>query len=350
MKILILGVNGFIGHNLTERILEDTDWQVIGLDLRQSNIENYLDNENFTFKLGCINKEKTWILEQIESADVIIPLAAIATPMSYVKDPISVFHSVFETNLWIVKECARLKRRIIFPSTSEIYGMCDDSSFNEQNSSLVLGPIHKERWIYSCSKQLLDRIIWGYGKDGLQFTLFRPFNWIGRGQDNIHNTQKGSSRVIPQFLGNILRNEPLQLVGGGKQRRSFTDIKDGVDALIRIIDNQDGKADGKIFNIGNPNNNASILDIANMLLAALNTYPDYQTLVKNTQIDVVTQENFYGSGYQDVQQRIPDINNIQDALQWTPSIPLEQSIMDIVSNTLQNINNEDSECESLKAG
>ncbi|MCN4144140.1 MAG: bifunctional UDP-4-keto-pentose/UDP-xylose synthase [Thiohalomonas sp.] len=347
MKILILGINGFIGSNLTKSILKNTDWDVSGLDIQQETVEKLLENKKLTFKSGCINKEKKWVLEQINMADVVIPLTAIATPMSYIKDPISVFQSVFEANMWVVKECARLGRRIIFPSTSEVYGMCDDASFHEQNSSLVLGPIHKERWIYSCSKQLLDRVIWAYGKDGLPFTLFRPFNWIGYGQDN---NNKGTSRLIPQFLGNILRNEPLQLVDGGKQRRSFTDISDGIDALIRIIRNENGEANGKIFNIGNPNNNASIIDVSNMLMAALNVYPEYKYLANNIQIKSVTKEEFYGSGYQDVQQRIPDICNIQEALKWAPSVSLEQSIENIVRHTFYNIGNKEIQRTSLKVG
>lgn len=337
MKILILGINGFIGSNLTKIILKSTNWKINGLDIQQSSLKELLNNENLSFKLGCVNQEKKWVLNKIAESDVVIPLTAIATPMSYVKNPLSVFYSVFETNLWIIKECARIKCRIIFPSSSEVYGMCEAPSFHEKNSLLVLGPIHKERWIYSCSKQLLDRVIWAYGKEGLPFTLFRPFNWIGHGQDSIYNTQRGGSRVIPQFLGNILRNEPLQLVDGGEQRRSFTDVRDGIDALIKIIRNENEKANGKIFNIGNPNNNTSIKDIANMLITSLNAYPEYQELANNIKINTVTKEEFYGSGYQDVQQRVPDISDIQKTLNWAPSIPLNKAIEDIVRYTLQNI-------------
>lgn len=337
MKILILGINGFIGSNLSRSILESTNWKVSGLDLRQNNIKKMLSNKNLTFHLGDVNQEKEWVIHEILTSDVVIPLTAIATPMSYIKNPLSVFQSVFETNMYIIKECVRQKRRIIFPSTSEVYGMCDDLPFNEKNSQLVLGPIHKERWIYSCSKQLLDRVIWAYGKEGLPFTLFRPFNWIGHGQDSIYNPKKGGSRVIPQFLGNILRNEPLQLVDGGEQKRSFTDIKDGVNALIKIIRNDSGKANGKIFNIGNPKNNASIKEVANMLIHSLRAYPEYRDLVSNVKIETVPKEDFYGSGYQDVQQRIPDISDIQESLNWSPSIPLNKSIENITSYMIKNI-------------
>lgn len=331
MKIFILGVNGFIGSHLAEAILETTAWEVIGLDVHQNKIDGLLGHEKFTFKRGDINHEKEWILEKITASDIVIPLAAIATPMNYVKTPLAVFHSVFETNMWIIKECARLKRRIIFPSTSEVYGKCEDSFFHEKNSSFVLGPINKERWIYSCSKQLLDRVIWAYGKEGLPFTIFRPFNWIGHSQDDIEITQKGGCRVVPQFLGNIFRAEPLLLVDGGEQRRSFTDIRDGIDALVSIIHNDGGKADGKIFNIGNQDNNVSIKEIAEMLVDTLKIHPEYSELAKKAKFKITSIEEYYGSGYQDVQQRVPDISEIRKALGWYPVITLRKSIEDIVN-------------------
>lgn len=88
--------------------------------------------------------------------------------------------------------------------------MCGDDEFDPEASPLVYGPINKPRWIYACSKQLMDRVIWGYGMEGLNFTLFRPFNWIGPGLDSIHTPKEGSSRVVTQFLGHIVRGENIQ--------------------------------------------------------------------------------------------------------------------------------------------
>ena len=127
-----------------------------------------------------INKE--WIKYNIKKCDVILPLVAIATPASYVKNPLGVFELDFEANLPIIRSAVEYNKRIIFPSTSEVYGKSKDTPFCPENSDLVLGPINKQRWIYSCSKQLLDRIIYAYGeKNNLDYTLFRPFNWFGSG-------------------------------------------------------------------------------------------------------------------------------------------------------------------------
>ena len=183
-----------------------------------------------------------------------LPLVAIATPATYVREPLRVFELDFEANLPIVRACVRYGKRIVFPSTSEVYGMCARCRIrSRRRSELVLGPINKPRWIYACAKQLMDRVIHAYGmQEGLDYTLFRPFNWIGAGLDSINTAKEGSSRVITQFLGHIVRGEPIKLVDGGTQKRAFTYIDDGIAALMKIIANRDGIATGKIYNIGNP--------------------------------------------------------------------------------------------------
>src|SRR5258708_20655953 len=100
----------------------------------------------------------------------------------------------------------------------------------------------------------------------LDFTLFRPFNWMGWGLDSIHTAKEGSSRVITQFLGHIVRGEPIQLVDGGAQKRAFTYIDDGISALMKIIENRDGVASGKIYTVANPKNNYSLRQLAEILL------------------------------------------------------------------------------------
>ena len=143
----------------------------------------------------------------------------------------------------------------------------------------MLGPIDKPRWIYACAKQLMDRVIHAYGmQEGLDYTLFRPFNWIGAGLDSINTAKEGSSRVITQFLGHIVRGEPIKLVDGGTQKRAFTYIDDGIAALMTIIANPGGIASGKIYNIGNPANNFSVRELATMMLDLALTYPEYRDL------------------------------------------------------------------------
>ncbi len=329
-KILILGVNGFIGHHLSKRIIETTDWEVYGMDMQTERVTDLLAEKRFHFFEGDITINHEWIEYHIRKCDVVLPLVAIATPATYVKEPLRVFELDFEANLPIVRACVKRKKRLIFPSTSEVYGMSRDKAFDPEMSELVLGPINKPRWIYSCSKQLMDRVIHAYGMEqGLDYTLFRPFNWIGAGLDSINTAKEGSSRVITQFLGHIVRGEPIKLVDGGRQKRAFTYIDDGIDALMKIIANKNGVASSQIYNIGNPRNNFSVRELAEMMINLALKYPEYQPSARKVKMVVTTAEKYYGKGYQDVQNRVPKITNTMNDLSWKPRVNMPQALKNI---------------------
>ena len=327
MKVLILGVNGFIGNALTRRILDTTSWEVYGLDMSDDKLEHSIGHPRFHFLEGDITINKEWIEYHIKKCDVVLPLVAIATPVTYVKDPLRVFELDFEENLKIIRQCVKHKKRVIFPSTSEVYGMSPDREFDEETSPLMLGPIAKERWIYSCAKQMLDRVIYAYGEhEGLRYTLFRPFNWIGPKLDSISTAKEGSSRVLTQFLYNILAGEPIQLVDGGMQRRSFTFVEDGIDCLMRIIENRDGCADRGIFNIGNPGNDLSVKELAEKLIALVKEYPAYRQRAEECQVVETTSDSYYGKGYQDMLTRVPSIRNAGERLGWKPQTGIDEAL------------------------
>jgi nucleoside-diphosphate-sugar epimerase len=326
-RVLILGVNGFIGHHLSQRIIADTDWEIYGMDMQSDRVADLLTEKRFHFFEGDITINKEWIEYHIKKCDTVLPLVAIATPATYVKEPLRVFELDFEANLPIVRACVRHRKRIVFPSTSEVYGMCGDDEFDPERSDLVLGPINKPRWIYACAKQLMDRVIHAYGmQEGLDYTLFRPFNWIGAGLDSINTAKEGSSRVITQFLGHIVRGEPIKLVDGGTQKRAFTYIDDGIAALMKIVANKDSIAAGKIYNIGNPANNFSVRELATMMLDLALTYPEYHETAARVRIVDTTASDYYGSGYQDVQNRVPRIDNTCRDLDWQPRVPMGEAL------------------------
>ena len=326
-KLLVLGVNGFIGHHLSKRVLETTDWEVYGMDMQTDRIADVLEHPRFRFFEGDITINKEWIEYHIRKCDTVLPLVAIATPATYVREPLRVFELDFEANLPIVRACVHHRKRLIFPSTSEVYGMSRERRFDPEKTELVLGPIHKQRWIYSCAKQLMDRVIWAYGaQQGLDFTLFRPFNWIGAGLDSLSAAKEGSSRVITQFLGHIVRGEKIQLVDGGRQKRAFTYIDDGIDALMKIIDNPGGVASGKVYNIGNPRNNFSIAELARMMKSMALKYPEYKDSARKVKIVKTSAAAYYGKGYQDVQNRVPAIANTQRELRWRPRVGMRDAL------------------------
>jgi len=336
MKVLILGVNGFIGSHLSERILHDTDWEIFGMDLGNNKLSRVLNNERFHYVEGDIAINREWIEYHIKKCDIVLPLVAIATPKTYVENPLGVFELDFEENLRIIRFCVKYKKRVIFPSTSEVYGMCTDECFDEDASKFVLGPINKERWIYSCSKQLLDRVIWAYGHRGeLDFTLIRPFNWIGPRLDSLETAKEGSSRVVTQFISSLVRNEPIVLVDGGTQSRSFTYIDDGIDGIMKIIENAGGRATGRIFNLGNPANNCTIKDLAYKLSDMFVKHPLYRYYKTQPKVIVQDADSYYGTNYQDIQTRVPSIENARKTLGWSPKVGLDDALRYTLNSFLE---------------
>lgn len=337
MNILILGANGFIGSHLSEAILAQKDWQIHAMDLTQDKLGECLNHPCFNFTVGDITKQKEWVTEKIQQCDVVLPLVAIATPALYVQDPLRVFELDFEVNLDIIRQCVTYKKRVIFPSTSEVYGMCPDTAFDEETSYLVTGPINKERWIYSTSKQLLDRLIYAYGKHkGLSYSLFRPFNWYGPRLDNVFNPKPGGSRVLTQFIGNILRGENINLVNGGAQKRCFTYIGDGIDALVRIIENKNNNAHNRIFNVGTPDENISIRALAEMLVKNISeNYPNYAGQAKAVKLVDIDAKQYFGEGYQDVSLRVPSIRHAREYLDWKPQVDIATGLRKTLDFYLQ---------------
>jgi nucleoside-diphosphate-sugar epimerase len=327
LKVLILGANGFIGSSLTRAILERKDWEVYGMDVGSHKLEDSLGHPRFRFVEGDITINREWIEYHVKKCDAVIPLVAIANPVQYVKDPLRVFELDFEANLAVVRQCVKYRRRIIFPSTSEVYGMSPDRELDESSSPLVYGPIERQRWIYACSKQLLDRVIYAYGvRDGVDYTLFRPFNWIGPKLDDVLEPKEGSSRLFTQFISNVLFGKPLQLVDGGRQTRSFTYIDDGIDALLRIIENRGGKASRRIFNLGNPRNEVSVARLARLIIAACREYPAIRERAESARTVVVRSETYFGPYYQDIQKRVPAITAARRQLGWNPRVDLPTAI------------------------
>ena len=326
-RVLILGVNGFIGHHLSKAILQSTDWEVYGMDMQTDRIAEHLADARFRFFEGDITINREWIEYHVKKCDVVLPLVAIATPATYVREPLRVFELDFEANLPIVRAAVRYRKRLVFPSTSEVYGMCADEAFDPETSNLVMGPIDKPRWIYACAKQLMDRVIHAYGMEqGLDYTLFRPFNWIGAGLDSINTAKEGSSRVITQFLGHIVRGEPIRLVDGGAQKRAFTYIDDGIAALMKIIANPAGIASGKIYNIGNPANNYSVRELAEMMLVLARRIPEYRDNAARVTLVDTSADAYYGRGYQDVRNRVPAIDGTMRDLDWAPQVGMDDAL------------------------
>ena len=246
MRLFVTGINGFIGTHLLDAVLTTTDWQVSGFDIASTNLAPYEGNSQFSFRRGDIFKDNEALEAEVIKSDAVIPLAGIAKPAYYVKKPVWTFELDFEQNLKMVRLCVKHNKRIIFPSTSEVYGMSsgeelkEDESpltgmsageeLKEDESPLTTGPVVKMRWIYSCAKQMMDRMIFAYGYEaGLQFTIFRPFDWIGPRLDTKRDAEEHRARSVTQMLYDMIHRRRISLVNGGEQRRSFTWVGDGIE-------------------------------------------------------------------------------------------------------------------------
>jgi nucleoside-diphosphate-sugar epimerase len=352
LTVAIIGANGFIGSNLTEHLLAtQEDWTVLGTDIESHRLDPLKDHPRFEFARGDILADPDCVEPLLDRADVVLPLAAIATPIQYVRRPLAVFELTFEANLRIVRSCVERDKRVVFPSSSEVYGMSDEPAFDEQTTKLVMGPIDKHRWIYATSKQMLDRVIHAYHfEKGLRYSIFRPFNWIGPRLDYVLDAREGSSRVLTQFIGNVVRRENIRLVDGGFQRRCFLYIDDAIDALTRIIANEDGCADQRIFNIGSPKNDLSIRELGELLIELVETYPGFENVRESVELVDVASKDYYGTGYQDIATRTPSIRNAEQYLGWKPTTDLRTAVKKTIDYYLSDLAREEEAARAAARG
>jgi UDP-apiose/xylose synthase len=332
--LFIPGCSGFIGSHLLERILSTTDWRVLGLDRSCEKIGHLLPHGRLEFVRADIDSCPN-IGEFVASCDTVVMLAALCNPSQYNTIPISVIDSNFTRPRELVRLCAEAGKRLIHFSTCEVYGRTLNSyrggngeePFCEDESPYLLGPIGAQRWTYACAKQLLERLIYASGREmGLRYTIVRPFNFIGPRMDYIPGVDgDGVPRVVACFMEALLFNKPLRLVDGGRNRRVFTYISDAIDAVMAMIEKPD-RADGQVFNVGNPANELTISGLARRMAAI------YAELAPNTggarkpEIVSVSGAEFYGPGYEDSDRRIPDIAKARERLGWNPKTAIDEAL------------------------
>jgi UDP-apiose/xylose synthase len=204
---------------------------------------------------------------------------------------------------------------------------------NEETTGFFLGPVDRERWTYACAKQLLERVIWAYGHHGgLDFTIIRPFNVIGARMDFLPGVDgEGVPRVLASFMSALLSGQDLLLVDGGRQRRSFISTADFVEAVVRVVE-RPGSCRREVINIGNPHNDVDIRQLGDMLARA------YAARVRGAvpaRFRHVSAEELYGAGYDDSDERIPDIRKAMRLLDWQPRTTLADMLPPIVDDYVE---------------
>jgi UDP-apiose/xylose synthase len=343
---LVLGCGGFVGSHFLDRLLTDKTAFVEGYDLDSTKITPHLRNPRFRFNNTCIHEAHTsGRLEQsIRDADLVINLAAICNPSEYNKHPLNVIrHNCFYT-IPILEACAQLHKWIIHFSTSEVYGRTVASYLKEEDYSdadlfeqredetpLIMGPIHNQRWSYATAKQLVERYIFALHKEaGLTFTIIRPFNFFGPRMDYIPGRDgEGVPRVLACFMQALLDCKPMQLVDGGHARRTITSIHDAIDALFLMIGDPRA-AQNQIFNVGNAKNEISIANLA-VLMREIFADVSGDSSVKLHPMEHVSSLEFYGPGYEDCDRRVPDMTKASRLLGWLPTRSLQETLRDTVT-------------------
>jgi len=332
MKILNLGAGGFIGSHLTQRLLAEGH-NVTAVDLWTDKVSELLDHPRLSFVQQDIRSPDWNLDELVADADLVIDLIAHANPGLYIRIPLEVFHLNFEENLKIAETCVRHRKRLIQFSTCEVYGRTAASlknarvadpedpihaTFSEDQSEFILGPVAKHRWIYACAKQLLERVLHAHGlEDGFNYTIIRPFNFIGPKIDFLPAEKEGIPRVFSFFMEALINGTEMKLVDGGSHRRCYTYIDDAIECTYRIVQNPGGVCDRQIFNIGSPDNEISIRQMAETMREIYaEEFRDSNTPLPR--IVSVSGEAFYGEGYEDSDRRIPDISKARALLGWEP--------------------------------
>jgi nucleoside-diphosphate-sugar epimerase len=345
MNILSLGAGGFIGSHLTHRLLRE-GCAVTAVDIDLDKVSDDIGSSNLKAVRQDI-REPGWDLDRaVRDADLVIDLIAYANPGLYLRIPLEVFRLNFIENLKIAEACVRHKKRLIQFSTCEVYGRTAASlpnarladpedpihaTFSEDTSEYILGPVSKHRWIYSCAKQLLERVLHAYGLEmGFNYTIIRPFNFIGPKIDFLPSDGEGIPRVFSFFMDALLNGTPMQLVNGGSNRRCYTYIDDAVECCWRIVQNPGGVCDRQILNIGSPQNEISIRQMAETM-REIYAAEFRQPGAPLSEIVSVTGEEFYGAGYDDSDRRIPDITKARTLLGWEPVWP----VRDILETTMR---------------
>jgi nucleoside-diphosphate-sugar epimerase len=342
MQVLLLGAGGFIGSHLADWFVRDGKHDVVGFDRYDEKLDTARAGKRFRFVQGDLRECGNQVRTLVREADVVVDLIAHANPSLYVKSPLEVFQLNFTENMKIVEWCVEHRKRLVQFSSCEVYGKTlaavardkvkdpEDPAlavFREDATDLIMGPVSKQRWIYACAKQLLERVLHAYGLENrLAYSIIRPFNFIGPKIDYLTTEQDGNPRVFSHFMTALLTGRPMKLVDGGRHKRCYTYIDDAIDCIARVILDKAGNTDKHIFNVGSPYNETSIADMAvrmRDIFARKYRRPGDPPL---PEIVSVPNVEFYGEGYEDSDRRIPDITKARTLLGWEPRFGLDETL------------------------
>jgi len=315
MNALITGGAGFIGSHLTEALIADGHNVTVIDDLSTGQVKNLAavaGSPRLRTRWASIVEDER-LPELVDEADIVYHLAAAVGVRLILERPVE----TIETNILgtdrVLRCAAKGLKRVVIASTSEVYGKNESAPFKEDDDC-VLGPTVKSRWSYACSKAIDEFLGLAYVRSaGLPAVVVRYFNTIGPRQVGRYGM------VVPRFVRQALKSEPITVYGDGEQSRSFTDVADTVRATMAL--SMSAAAVGGVFNIGNGH------EITVNELAAR-----VKTLTGSTSPIVhVPYEQAYEAGFEDTRRRVPDIQKLRATIGFAPEFDLDASLRKVIA-------------------
>lgn len=318
-KVLVTGGAGFIGSHLCEALLDRGDEVYVIDDLstgRYENIRHLKSNPFFHLTVGSILDVPT-LTPLVENVDIVFHLAAVVGVQKIIEVPVD----TIETNILgshnVLNLAARYNKLCLVASTSEVYGKSSRYPFSEDDDS-VYGPTTKTRWSYACSKAVDEFLALAYhNARGLPVIIARMFNTTGPRQTGRYGM------VLPRFVDQALRGEPITVFGSGNQSRCFADVSDVVRALLLLID--EPQAVGQVFNVGNPEE----ISIHNLACEVK------RLTESSSEIKLVPYDEAYQPGFEDMERRVPSIEKISALTGYKPRVRLQQIIVRVIDSKRQ---------------
>jgi len=320
-KYLITGGAGFIGSHLCDRLINAGHTVVVIDDLstgRFENIQHLISHPKFKFVRETIMNEL--VMDRLTSeTDVIIHLAAAVGVNLIVEDPVRTMRTNIYGSEMVLNTANRYGCKVLITSSSELYGKNMNVPFKEDDDT-IMGPTTNSRWAYATSKSIDEFMGLSYHRQyGLPVIILRLFNTIGPRQTGQYGM------VVPRFVQAALRNEPLQVYGDGQQTRTFTDVVD----VTRAIDHLSvaPQAVGEVVNVG-ANREISILDLAKLIIDLCKS---------SSEITIVPYEEAYGTGFEDMQRRVPSLEKINNLISYTPEFTLRETIKKVINFEIEKL-------------
>ncbi len=318
MRALITGGAGFIGSHLADHLLGRGDQVVLLDDLstgRVTNIEHLNDRTGAEFVLGSI-LDTELVDEAVARVDAVFHLAAAVGVNLIVEKPLESLMTNIRGTEMVIEMAHKYDKRLLVMSTSEIYGKNTSDSLSEDDDRILGSPL-KSRWSYSEAKAIDEILAYTYWREkGLETVIIRLFNTVGPRQTGSYGM------VIPRFVGQALRNEPITVFGDGNQTRCFCHVGDVVEGLVALSEHPE--AFGKVFNLGG-GEEVSIRELAERVIELAGS---------QSSLEFIPYDAAYEAGFEDMERRVPNTTRARQLVGFESSTSLDDIVRSVIDDQL----------------